>query len=188
MLIAPQRPINATVGGGSVMPDPHDFTQEEWRAIPGYEGLYEASNFGRLRSLRFECNERPTPKILTSGTSHNGYARITFRDGRSHSVHRLVLETFGSPRPEGCQAAHQDGNRKNNHISNLRWMTPVENNLQKHQHGTVIAKLTEADVRDIRALSGRGLSVKAITNLYRGRVARTQITRIIRRRQWRHIE
>jgi hypothetical protein len=74
------------------------------------------------------------------------------------SVHQLVLEAFGGPRPEGLQVRHKDGDRRNNALENLAWGTGKENAVDRVRHRTdpqgernPFAKLTEEQVRQIRA-------------------------------------
>lgn len=75
-------------------------------------------------------------------------------------VHRLVLESFVGPCPDGMQACHNNGDPKDNRAENLRWDTPSNNQADRHSHGTAAvgirnprAKLTEADIRNIRQSS-----------------------------------
>lgn len=119
----------------------HISTQvETWKPVVGYEGHYEVSDHGRVRSLdrpliykdgrkgRLPGKMRKTP----AGT--HGYPEVSFRkDGhpRVRTVHTLVLEAFIGLRPKGMEACHADGDRTNNHLQNLRWDTSSENNFDK---------------------------------------------------------
>lgn len=103
--------------------------------MPGYSGLYEVSNTGRVRSL-----PRATTlgKILKNQVDANGYHRISLsKDGKArvHLVHHLVLEAFVGPKPPGLQCLHGDGNPSNNLRSNLRWGTPRQNMTDLVRHG-----------------------------------------------------
>lgn len=130
---------------------------EEWRDIAGYEGLYEVSDLGRVRSL---LGQEPRIKVLSK--DKDGYPLVLLfgrgkADGRI--VHRLVAETF---LPDGrsalhCEVGHLDGNRANAAAANLKWVSKVENHSHRRAHGThpsgekhPRAKLTEAQVRKIR--------------------------------------
>lgn len=130
----------------------------EWRPIHGYEGRYDISNDGVVRSLA-----RPKAKArLLVQVESSGYMRVSLQNGkdrRQFLVHRLVLESFLSACPSGHEAAHMDGNRKNNTIANLRWVTKKENHSHKALHGTAqrgerapSVKLTRNEVAQIRAL------------------------------------
>jgi hypothetical protein len=106
---------------------------EEWRPIKGYEGLYDISNHGRVRS-----NHRGG-RILAPGLNSNGYLSVSLhRDGqrRSWNVHRLVADEFCPRRPEQTVIRHLDGTRTNNHHSNLTWGTYSENTYDAVRHGT----------------------------------------------------
>lgn len=107
-------------------------TPEEWRPIPGYEGLYEASDHGRIRSLdrTITRNGRPSRlqgRVLTPvGDGKYGYLRVGLGRKNLKFVHRLVAEAFigdGS----GLDVDHRDGDPANNHLSNLRYLTHAEN-------------------------------------------------------------
>lgn len=112
--------------------DWEDLPDEIWRPIVGYEGLYEVSNCGRIRSLVFRngasCFQRK--KLLSSIDHGNGYRYVSLTsDGerKNHYVHRLVADAF-VPNPNGCSVVdHIDFDRSNNSASNLQWLTQKEN-------------------------------------------------------------
>ena len=128
---------------------------ETWRPVPGYEGDYEVSSLGRVRSL---LGKRP--RILKATSNRRGYLSLRLcgpRGRRRAYVAHLVLEAFVGPRPPGMEAAHGDAIRSNNSLANLSWKTPLENAQDKFRTGTQplgsrhhAAKLTEADVAAIR--------------------------------------
>lgn len=93
---------------------------EIWKEIKGYEGLYQVSNLGRVRSLRYN-------KILKPCVSKTGYEYVLLVDRNSHNknhrLHRLVAMTF-LPNPENLpQVNHKDENKLNNCADNLEWCT-----------------------------------------------------------------
>lgn len=107
---------------------------EQWRAIAGYEGLYEVSDQGNVRSLHWN-----PPRILRAGTTAAGYKLVCLaKAGRStsYNVHQLVLETFVGPRPEGSECCHGAGGPADNRLANLRWDTSSANNFDQVLHGT----------------------------------------------------
>ena len=116
--------------------------QERWLPIVDFEGLYEVSDIGRVRSVpkRNTLGHRVRPKILTNARpASNGYPTIRLRrDGQIHqrAVHLLVLAAFRGPCPPGMEACHEDGTRTNYRLDNLRWDTPSANNREKIRHGT----------------------------------------------------
>ena len=152
-----------------------DHSNEIWRNVKGYEGLYRVSNFGRVLSLF-----RKYPVMNRWGTithrshrerilkPHNGAGRFTvwFHKGigrHCFAVHILVLEAFVSERPNGLEGCHNDGNYKNNHAANLRWDTHKGNQQDRIRHGTNnggekngSAKLTRDDVINLRKLYATG--------------------------------
>lgn len=114
---------------------------EKWLPIPGYEGIYEVSDLGRVRSLdRINAKnafQKGKPKKPTVGS--HGYLLVylyKFGKGTTRSVHSLVLETFKGPAPKGYQGCHWNGDRADARLENLRWATPSENEYDKQRHGT----------------------------------------------------
>ena len=118
---------------------------EEWRAIPGYEGLYEASSMGRVRSLdkvvphlRYGAYTIRGKTLKLSTLNKYGHLRVgIYSEGRQRVrlVHHLVLETFVGPRPEGACCRHLDGDPGNNRPENLKWGTMQENSDDRVRHG-----------------------------------------------------
>lgn len=107
--------------------------QEIWRDVLGYEGAYEVSNLGRVRSLdRFGSDgRRVSGRVMSPGRHHRDRHRQVklCQDGvvKNMLVHRLVLEAFVGPCPDGMVACHWDDDPDNNALDNLRWGTLVEN-------------------------------------------------------------
>jgi hypothetical protein len=116
---------------------------EEWREIRDWEGLYEVSNLGRVRSVprsqvRLGKGGNPTTfrygyKLLRPGQNDNGYLLVRLSDmtnGRQQTakVHRLVCEAFHGPQPSwDYEVAHKDHVRDNNVADNLRWVIHRDN-------------------------------------------------------------
>lgn len=108
----------------------------EWRPFPGFEGICEVSDDGMVRSVDREIVRRDGKplsikgKILAQSVSNAGYIRIGIKvNDKSYmrSVHRAVAQAF-IPNPEGKREVnHKDGNKLNNRVDNLEWVTPKEN-------------------------------------------------------------
>ncbi|SDU70588.1 NUMOD4 domain-containing protein [Gordonia westfalica] len=109
---------------------------EEWRAIPGYAGVYEASNLGRIRSLdrtMVSTNGRTTHRtgqLISPARDSAGHLVVSLY-GRDHSkrsarVHRLVLAAFIGPCPAGHEALHRNSRADDNRLVNLTWGTRVD--------------------------------------------------------------
>lgn len=125
-----------------------DVSDERWLPIAGYEGRYEVSDCGRVRSLSRRVRAgygsfRRTPaKVLKPGgrtLRGTSYLAVTlFLDGvpDRRTVHYLVLETFVGPRPDGLVACHGNGDPVDNRVENLRWDTQSANILDAVMHGT----------------------------------------------------
>lgn len=125
---------------------------EQWLPAAGYEGYYEVSDAGQVRSLGCEWEMvgrrgakrmgRKTARMLKIRLNMSGYPCVELsRDtcAKDWTVHRLVLMAFvGRPAP-GLECRHLDGDRGNAKLSNLRWGTPQENAQDKIAHGTTAA-------------------------------------------------
>lgn len=166
---------------------------EEWRAIAGYEGLYEVSNLGRVRTLG-GGKARTHGRVLKQSTGTTGYLRVALSRANSSAtkkVHRIVAAAFLGPIPVGAYVLHNDGNATNNTASNLRFGNASDNLRDAIAHGSWAAqrgeaagsaKLTEEDVISIRSSSER------ITDLAnRFSVDRATIRAILTNRSWAHV-
>lgn len=133
-----------------------DLDGEEWRDIDGYDGRYQVSNFARVKSF-----SQPPIRILRPHV-WTGYLYVgLFKNGTSKkiAIHRLVAMAFIDNPESKTQVNHRDGNKLNNHVSNLEWCTVAENNQHAHDTGlsipaygedVFIAKLTNEQALYIR--------------------------------------
>lgn len=123
---------------------------ETWFPVVGYEGHYEVSDHGRVRSLDRMVSRPPREGggggdfriqgrvLATHRTPPMNYLAVSLHKeghGQGFRVHTLVLEAFVGPRPDGSVACHNDGDIENNHPSNLRWDTQKENIRDILRHG-----------------------------------------------------
>lgn len=136
--------------------------KEEWRDVVGYEGKYQVSNFGRIKSLPYKIeyinkygNKTTTtnrPQLLhptrvgRGWENGDGYLSVPL-SGNRRLVHRLVAEAFIPNPKKKPQVNHIDGDKHNNHISNLEWCSREENMQHamyklRHFGGTFPAKKT----------------------------------------------
>lgn len=155
-----------------------DSTQpiEVWKPITGWEGLYDVSDLGRVRSLLrvvLKSNGRVmtvNERVLKLQRHNAGYACCTLsRDAclQSYLVHSLVAAAFIGPRPDGREVNHKDADKKNNRASNLEYATGLENvhhsmslglNPVEERHPGAILTLEQAKFvhRRLAEFSGRG--------------------------------
>lgn len=115
-----------------------------WKPIPGYEGSYEVSDTGLVRSLdRTVKGPGGFPKrikgtVLSPSTGRYGYQRVNLhKDGNvvTRQVQQLVMLAFVGPRPLGYDTCHCDGDPRNNDLSNLRYDTKRANQMDRIRHG-----------------------------------------------------
>lgn len=148
-----------------------------WSAIPGFEGYYEISTSGNIRSLdRILSSGRPRRgKPLKQKTSKSGHRSVQLcRDGVQtwQGTHRLVLLTFKGPPPRaGMEGAHNNGIPGDNWLGNLRWDTPKGNAADRRIHGTELigeknprAKLTDRQVAEVFEMHAAGIKGKDIAS------------------------
>ena len=117
---------------------------ETWKSIPGYEGLYEVSDLGRVRSLdRIDtAGRRCKGRVLKPRPNEwNRYSVYLCKDGynRIRKVHQLVLEAFVGPRPEGYEACHKNDESTDNRLDNLYWGTREQNIADQKRNGKFVS-------------------------------------------------
>lgn len=117
--------------------------EEVWKDIPGWDGCYQASDHGRVKSLsRFVQDKgilrRVPERILAFGSNGRGHLTVNlWKENRpsKYYVHELVALIFIGPRPEGLHVLHYDDDKLNNHVSNLRYGTQSDNQNDRVRNG-----------------------------------------------------
>lgn len=180
-----------------------DTTQEEWRQVIGYEGKYEVSNLGRVKSLKrtiirsHGINQTIRERILAAYLDKKRirYFHVVLCDDdhghHTRCVHKLVAEAFIGPCPKGKEARHLDGNKDNNTTSNLVYGTPIENQADRIRHGTSnrgerhgLSKLTNEDIENVFTLRKEGLFQHEIASQLG--VRQQCISRVLSGKRWGH--
>lgn len=110
----------------------NDLATEDWRDLPGYEGIYQVSNLGRVKGLdRIDSSGKSRKgRLLKPETTRVGYQQVTlYKDGKMKHflVHRLVYTVFCGDIPEGMEVNHINEVKSDNQIENLNLMTHAEN-------------------------------------------------------------
>ncbi len=179
----------------------HSSDAERWMPVREFEGIYEASTFGRVRrTIPAYGNLRPAGHFLTPSRQRpNSYLRLCLTTAvpgvcvtRLH--HRVIYEAFNGPIPKGLQINHVDGDKANNVLSNLEIVTPRENihhsiangfskyaSGEAHGHTT----LTAEQVIAIRMAPDGAGYCQRFAKIYG--VCRATILNIRRHKTWKHV-
>ena len=175
-----------------------------YRGIPDFPGYrvgddgsvwscWKRIQLGRPKGCKFVLSEEW--KRLKQNPRGYGYVAVDLcRDGKARHkmIHRLVLLAFVGPCPLGKQVAHENGNPRDNRLTNLSYKTPKENHADRLRHGTLpwgeehcSAKLTAADVQEIRAQYQSGARTKDLAKRYN--VLDSTILRAVKKRTWKRL-
>lgn len=167
---------------------------EIWRDIPGYEGRYQVSDQGRVKSVGriyirhfksgLRAPQRLAERILKPNTNTHGYPYVILRmGGRSFTreVHSLVAAAFlPKAQPGQTQVRHLDGDKTNPCVSNLAWGSASENQLDLYAYRGYHHRLTPEDVKEIRAELERGVKGRELAKRFN--VSESNISEIKRGR------
>lgn len=181
---------------------------EKWKSIAGYEGLYEVSNLGRVRSMpRTEaflkksngqiatlCVRQRKEKILKAG-QRGGYLSVVLsKNGTTHNalVHRLVAQAFIPNSDNKPQVNHIEQPKTDNSVGNLEWATPAEDGQHRVAHdlrpnGSRLpqTKLTEEQVVEMRDFRAQGWLLRELSAKYD--VAESTVSAVVRGRFWKQV-
>lgn len=166
---------------------------EIWKAIEGFEGLYEVSNLGRVKSTH------RASKILKYGFSGgrgiNRYPTVNLRKyghAKNGLIHRLVAIAFLDNPKNKREVNHKDGNKLNNHVDNLEWCTRKENCAHSSQSGLLMrdgvhynAKLTMDEVVQIKRQLANGVKQCFLVKEFNS--DSSTINSISRGKSWKHV-
>jgi len=182
------------------------FICEEWRDVPNFEG-YQVNSIGKVRSVDRFCGDRRGVihgKLLKPFINRRGYLEVNlYKNSKSTTkiIHRLVAKAFIPNDFNKPQVNHIDGNKLNNKVSNLEWMSNSENQLHAYSLGlqpsragenNVKAKITDKSVTELKVLYNSGktivdisnimnINVSIIRNIIYGRTWKTNTIEIIKR-------
>jgi hypothetical protein len=171
---------------------------ELWKPVVGYEGLYEVSDQGRVRSLpgkRWNGRAWITKKgcLRSLPICKQGYPVVDLKHlgkRKTFKVHTLVLTAFVGPRPEGYECRHLNGNRTDARLCNLAWGTPSQNTEDKRRHQTLCqgenhaaAKLNELAVKEIRKSNEKSNDLARKFG-----ISQSLVSMIKSRKRWAHLQ
>jgi hypothetical protein len=172
---------------------------EEWRDVAGYEGRYQVSSLGRVKSLDRVVRTKDGRLfslrgiVLRDSPGTHGYPMLDLsKNGQRKriGVHIIVARAFIGPTPPGQEVRHQDGDRLNRRADNLEYGTRSQNQLDRNRHGTDNrgerngnARVTIAQVKEIRSLCG-SIPQHEIARLYG--ISQQTISGIATRKRWAH--
>lgn len=163
-----------------------------WKPVIGYENEYEVSDYGDIKRIK-SGKGAVAGRLLRPYLNPNGYLYVTLTKNciqKDFLLHRIVAAAFIGK--SSSQINHKDGNKENNAVSNLEYVSPRENLI----HATRIlhkrrgdkhwnSRLSEADVIVILSLRNSGLTHQQIANAFK--VSRTTISEIFLCRKWKHL-
>ena len=173
-----------------------DVTPERWLPVAGWEGRYEISDCGRVKSLRRLRDGTLRIRILKEHPHpHGGHLQVTLVDhGRRATpyVHQLVMTAFVRPCPKGQEVRHWDGDPGNNRLPNLLYGTRAENAQDMVEHGRSLAgvrnpgsALTCEDVVAMRVAWQQGTRVIDLAARYG--VSKATASRVVRGLAYREV-
>jgi hypothetical protein len=172
---------------------------EEWKDIEDYEGLYQVSNFGMVRSLeqegeRKQGGQRRNSNLCPSSNG-NGYVYVSLiknKQRKNFYIHRLVARAFIENTNKKRFVNHKNGIKDHNTVANLEWCTESENVNHAYKTGLIpkgekshLAKLKTTDILTIRLAHSAGVKQSIISSMYD--ISRASVHRIVHRKAWKHI-
>lgn len=170
--------------------------KEIWKPVVGYEGLYEVSNLGRVRSNSYR--KRYNGKILTNKKHTGGYHYQTLHKNKKRNnflVHRLVAIAFIENPLSKDQVNHKNGDKQDNRVENLEWCTQKENaqhaidtGLKKNMpvgEDVGMSKITNIEAKAIKIMLKKGCKQSCIASIFG--IARNTVSCINTGVTWNHV-
>lgn len=202
--LLPPQILNAMLKNSSG--DDVALASEIWKDIKGYEGLYQVSSLGRVKSMgRLVCRPGKLPHfkrpVILRGVNRSGYFYVHLSRGGvtwQCAIHRLVAAAFLTHLPDRNEVNHKDGNKRNNVIDNLEWCNRSENITHAIRMGLKIqpvyrgidnknSKLTEDNVRQMRTMYYvRGMQIKKIAQAFSVDPKTTRCALLYK--TWKHVD
>ena len=175
--------------------------EEIWKDIKGYEGHYQVSNLGNVRGLdRVVKNSNGTPKrlkikIIKFSKNSNGYLNFNLcKNGKTKTftAHRLVAINFIGIRPGTYVVNHKDGDKFNNDVRNLEWVTRKQNTCHAYKTGLMnakrdgngVTKFKKEDISIIKGMINDGLSNRKIAKMFH--VSHITISNLRNNKTWKN--
>jgi len=176
--------------------------KELWKPVIGFEDCYEVSSSGVVKTTsRRPGQQHEIGYVMKQGKKKDGYITVNLSRNNKHkrlTVHRIVMAAFVGPCPEGMEVNHKDGNKANNCLENLEYMTrqqnvhhaydvlhrksPFDNRGEKHG----LSKFTETQVIEIRRLYATGEHThRSLAKMFG--CDHRAIGMIVNRQRWSHI-
>lgn len=171
--------------------------KEQWKSVPGYKGIYEVSDLGRVRSLdRVTNHGRRRKGRILSICEKSRYRMTVLAAGGTNTtfrISRLVCLLFNGFPTCGMEVNHKNGNKHDDRAENLEWCSKAENQIHACRTGlrklgeeSYQAKLTNKQVQEIRAKYARGITSHAKLAYAYG-VSRSAICAILSKKNWKYI-
>lgn len=167
---------------------------EWWKSIPGFEGYYEVSNIGNV------CRVKPYNSVksyarLRQAAHWDGRKFVSLSGGgrrKTYKIHKIIVDAFWGGTPAGMTVNHKNNDYTKNWLSNLEFMTPLENWRDAYDKGLIPrgerhgnAKVTQQQACEILSLMGK-LSLRYVSERYG--ISTTAVSYIWQRRNWAHIK
>lgn len=176
---------------------------EIWKDIEGYEGIYQVSDKGNVKSLARKVRHpkggfKNLKERTLKATIVNGYYQVDLsKEGKIKRflIHRIVAKTFIDNHLGKPQVNHIDGNKLNNDSRNLEWVTSSENVLHSYENGLSEhmkgilnghARIGDSDVLEIRRKYSAGYSQKELGSIYK--LSESTVQCIVEMRTWKHLK